>query len=84
MKMFVDGHHDHIANAGNVTNPYSELLLWSVICNMQKMALFMWERGDENLARALVAGKLYNMMARLTERDDASADVADELYAQVE
>ncbi|KAJ7363534.1 Transient receptor putative cation channel sub M member 7 [Desmophyllum pertusum] len=51
---------------------------------MQKMALFMWERGDENLARALVAGKLYNVMAKLTERDDAKADITDELYAHVE
>lgn len=83
-KMFVDGHHDHMASSGQVANPYKELLLWSVICNMQKMALFMWERGDENLAQALVAGKLYNMMARLTERDDAKADVTDELYAHVE
>ena len=84
MKMFVDGHHDHISHECHVTNPYKELLLWSVLCNMQKMALFMWERGDENLARSLVAGKLYNVMARLTERDDAKADVTDELYAHVE
>ena len=84
MKMFVDGHHDHMSHSIHVTNSYKELLLWSVLCNMQKMALFMWERGDENLARALVAGKLYNNMARLTERDDAKADVTDELYAHVE
>lgn len=84
MKMFVDGHHEHMGDSVHVTNPYNELLLWSVLCNMQQMALFMWERGDENLARALVAGKLYNVMARLTERDDAKADVTDELYAHVE
>ena len=79
--MFVDGHRDHMIH---VTNPYKELLLWSVLCNMQKMALFMWERGDENLAGALVAGKLYNVMAKVTERDDAKADFTDELYAHVE
>ncbi|KAL9968654.1 hypothetical protein ACROYT_G020769 [Oculina patagonica] len=82
--MFVDGHRDHMVNAVHVTNPFKELLLWSVLCNMQKMALFMWERGDENLARALVVGKLYNVMAKLTERDDAKADITDELYAHVE
>ncbi|KAJ7375643.1 Transient receptor putative cation channel sub M member 7 [Desmophyllum pertusum] len=82
--LFVDGHQDHMAKAVHVTNPYNELLLWAVLCNMQKMALFMWERGDENLARALVAGKLYNVMAKLTERDDAKADITDELYAHVE
>ena len=82
--MFVGGHQNHMAKAVHVTNPYNELLLWAVLCNMQKMALFMWERGDENLARALVAGKLYNVMAKLTERDDAKADITDELYAHVE
>ena len=82
--MFVKGHHDHMANAVHVINPFNELLLWSVLCNMQKMALFMWERGEDNLARALVAGKLYNVMAKLTERDDAKADITDELYAHVE
>lgn len=82
--MFVDGHRDHMANAVHVMNPYNELLMWSVLCNMQKMALFMWERGDENLARALVAGKLYYVMAKLTERDEAKTDITDELYAHVE
>ena len=62
-------------------DPYEVLLLWSVLCNMQKMALFMWERGEKNLARALIAGKLYNLMARLTKGDDAKADVTDELRA---
>ena len=64
--------------------PYNELLLWSVLCNMQQMARFMWERGDENMARALVAGKLYNVMARLTKHDDAKADVTNELKAHAE
>ena len=51
---------------------------------MQKMALLMWERGEKNLARALVAGKVYKLMARLTLRDDAKADVTDELTANFE
>ena len=84
MKMFVDGHHDQMRSTPSVSNPYDELLLWAVLCNMQKMALFMWERGDENLARALVAGKLYYAMARLTESDEAISDVTDELFAHVE
>lgn len=83
-KMFVDGHVDKMSDSNYVFSPYKELLLWSVLCKMQKMALFMWERGEENLARALVAGKLLNMMAKLSERDDAKADVTDELYGHVE
>lgn len=79
--MFVRGHTDNIAH---VNYPYSELLLWSVLCNMRKMALFMWECGDEHLARALVAGKMFNGMAKVTERDDAYADITDALNAHVE
>ena len=60
------------------------MLLWSVLSNMQKMALLMWERGEKNLARALVAGKVYKLMARLTLRDDAKADVTDELTVNFE
>lgn len=79
--MFVRGHTDNIAH---VNYPYNELLLWSVLCNMRKMALFMWECGDEHLARALVAGKMFNGMAKVTERDDAYADITDALNAHVE
>ena len=82
--MFGDGHLDQMANAFPMPNPFNELLLWSVLCNLQQMALFMWERGDENLAWALVAGKLYNVMAKRTELDDAKADVTAELKAHVE
>ena len=60
-------------------DPYQALLLWSVLSNMQKMALFMWERGEKNLARALIAGKVFKLMAMLTRRDDAKADVTDQL-----
>ena len=73
-----------MANAYPMPNPFNELLLWSVLCNIQQMALFMWERGDENLAWALVAGKLYNVMAKRTELDDAKADVTAQLKAHVE
>ena len=79
--MFVRGHTENIAH---VNYPYNELLLWSVLCNMRKMALFMWECGDEHLARALVAGKMFNGMAKVSERDDAYADITDALNAHVE
>ena len=80
----MDGHHNNMRSTTNEFKPYDELLLWAVLCNMQEMALFMWERGDENLARALVAAKLYNAMARLTESDDAISDVTEDLYAHFE
>ena len=83
-RMFVHAHHEHMTGASSVALPYNELFLWAVLCNMQQMALFMWERGDENLAKALLAGKLYTVMAKISERDDAQTAIANELYAHAE
>lgn len=82
--LFVDGHPGQQTDKELIPNPFYEWLLWSVLCNMHQMALFMWERGSENLAMALVAGKLYKDIAKLTKRDDAKANVTEELKAQAE
>jgi len=82
--LFVDGHPGQQTDKELIPNPFYELLLWSVLCNMHQMALFMWERGSENLAMALVAGKLYKDIAKLTKRDDAKANVTEELKAQAD
>lgn len=39
----------------------------------------MWERGEENLARALMAVKLYNWMVKLTQRHVTLVKYTDEL-----
>ncbi|KFM78093.1 Transient receptor hypothetical cation channel trpm, partial [Stegodyphus mimosarum] len=44
--------------------PFNELLLWAVLTNRQKMALFMWQNGEEAIVKALVACKLYKAMAQ--------------------
>jgi len=31
--------------------PYSELMLWAILLRRQKMAKFMWQMGDEALAK---------------------------------
>ena len=46
---------------------------------MQSMALFMWERDDESMAKALVAGRLYKAMARELARDEMKAEICDKL-----
>ena len=80
----MDGPSGQSTGTEFIPNPFYELLLWSVLCNMHQMALFMWERGSENLAMALVAGKLYKDIAKLTEGDDGKADVTEELKAHAE
>lgn len=59
--------------------PFNALLIWAVLTNMQKMALFMWERDDEKMANALVAGRLYKAMARELSRDEMKAEKCDKL-----
>ncbi|XP_048583807.1 transient receptor potential cation channel subfamily M member 7 isoform X3 [Nematostella vectensis] len=62
--------------------PYNELLIWAVLCNRHKMALYMWERGEETLVKALVAGYLYRQIACLASRDELMADLSHELTQQ--
>ncbi|XP_053321108.1 transient receptor potential cation channel subfamily M member 7-like [Spea bombifrons] len=45
------------------TYPFNELLVWAALTKRQKMALFFWQHGEESMAKALVARKLYQAMA---------------------
>ncbi len=56
--------------------PMNELLIWTVLTKRHSMAIFIWQHGEEALAKALVASKLYKEMAleaqsegNLTERE---------------
>eukprot|EP00794_Sanderia_malayensis_P009473 gene9473-10461_t len=61
--------------------PFNELFIWAVLNNMQKMALFLWKSGDEAMAKALVACKLYFAMALYAERRDLKDDIVESLKA---
>ena len=43
------------------------------------MALLMWQHGEEALAKALVACKLYKAMAHEAAEDDLEAEIYEEL-----
>ena len=45
----------------------------------QAMAQLMWQHGDESLAKALVANKLYRAMAEEAADDDLEVEIYDEL-----
>ncbi|EDV22751.1 uncharacterized protein TRIADDRAFT_28218, partial [Trichoplax adhaerens] len=55
------------SNLGDETivfdNPIHEMFLWAVLSNRPEMAYFMWERGEESIAAALVGSKLFMAMA---------------------
>ena len=80
MKMFMSTADDSYFGVG-YKFPYNELLIWAVLSNLHNMALYVWERGDENLAKALVAGKLFKTLAEEMAKDELKADVSEELQA---
>ncbi|XP_018432186.1 PREDICTED: transient receptor potential cation channel subfamily M member 7-like [Nanorana parkeri] len=61
--------------------PYNELLVWAVLMKRQKMALFLWQHGEESMAKALVARCLFRAMAREARKWDIIDDTPDKLKA---
>ncbi|XP_060115795.1 transient receptor potential cation channel subfamily M member 7 [Heteronotia binoei] len=59
--------------------PLNELLLWAVLMKRQKMALFFWQHGEESMAKALVACRLYRSMAYEAKQSDLVDDTSEEL-----
>ncbi|KAM3610879.1 uncharacterized protein V6R79_009997 [Siganus canaliculatus] len=56
---------------------FNDLFVWAVLQQRQQMALFLWQHGEEVLARATVACKLYRSMAfeaRQSSMDDNIAE----------
>jgi len=68
-----------LSAASLFAQPFNELLVWSVLTKRQAMAKLMWQHGEEALAKALVASKLYRAMAREAADDDLEVEVYDEL-----
>ncbi|XP_074930407.1 LOW QUALITY PROTEIN: transient receptor potential cation channel subfamily M member 1 [Xiphophorus hellerii] len=59
--------------------PFHELMLWAVLLKRQKMALFLWQRGEEAMAKALVACKLYKAMAHECSESELVDDISQDL-----
>lgn len=61
--------------------PFHDLMIWAVLMKRQKMALFMWQHGEEALAKALLAGQLYAAMAHEADQDDLEIELSQEFRA---
>ncbi|KAG8440391.1 hypothetical protein GDO86_006228 [Hymenochirus boettgeri] len=59
--------------------PFHELMVWAVLLKRQKMALFLWQRGEESMAKALVACKLYKSMAHECSESELVDDISQDL-----
>ncbi|CAF0737337.1 unnamed protein product [Didymodactylos carnosus] len=64
--------------------PYNELLLWTVLMKRHQMAIFMWQRGEEAMAKALVATRLNKSLSKEADDDELEVEVSAELgnYAE--
>ncbi|XP_061592460.1 transient receptor potential cation channel subfamily M member 1-like isoform X2 [Cololabis saira] len=60
--------------------PFHELMLWAVLMKRQKMSLFLWQRGEEAMAKALVACKLLKAMAH----ESSQSELVDEIFQDLE
>ncbi|MFT7813572.1 transient receptor potential cation channel subfamily M member 6-like [Arapaima gigas] len=58
---------------------FSDLFVWAVLKKRQKMALFLWQHGEEIMARAVVACKLYRSMAYEARQANMGDSTAEEL-----
>lgn len=59
--------------------PFHDLMLWAVLMNRQQMALFMWQQGEEAMAKALVASNLYKRMAQEADADVLESAISEHL-----
>ncbi|XP_069839530.1 transient receptor potential cation channel subfamily M member 7-like isoform X2 [Dendropsophus ebraccatus] len=61
--------------------PFNDLMVWAVLMKRQKMALFFWQRGEESMAKALVARCLYRAMSHEARQCDIFDDTPEKLKA---
>jgi hypothetical protein len=54
-------------------------MVWAVLMKRQKMAVFLWQRGEESMAKALVACKLYKAMAHESSESELVDDISQDL-----
>ncbi|KAM8860937.1 transient receptor potential cation channel subfamily M member 1b isoform 2-T2 [Synchiropus picturatus] len=59
--------------------PFHELMLWAVLMKRQRMARFLWQRGEEAMAKALVACKLFRAMAHECSESELVDDISQDL-----
>lgn len=60
---------------------FNDLFVWAVLQRRQQMALFLWQHGEEALARATVACKMYRTMASEARQSNMDDNVAEQLKA---
>lgn len=58
---------------------FNDLFVWAVLQQRQQMAMFLWQHGEEALARATVACKLYRSMSFEARQSSMADNIAERL-----
>ncbi|XP_050965495.1 transient receptor potential cation channel subfamily M member 6 isoform X1 [Labeo rohita] len=58
---------------------FNDLFVWAVLKHRQEMAMFLWQHGEQAMARAVVACKLYRAMAMEAKESNMGDTMAEEL-----
>uniref|UniRef100_A0A673JTY3 non-specific serine/threonine protein kinase n=1 Tax=Sinocyclocheilus rhinocerous TaxID=307959 RepID=A0A673JTY3_9TELE len=58
---------------------FNDLFVWAVLKHRQEMAMFLWQHGEQAMARAVVACKLYRAMAVEAGDSNMGDSMAEEL-----
>ncbi|XP_056601424.1 transient receptor potential cation channel subfamily M member 6 [Triplophysa dalaica] len=58
---------------------FNDLFVWAVLKHRQEMALFLWQHGEQAMARAVVACKLYRAMAAQAKESNMDDSTVDQL-----
>uniref|UniRef100_A0AC35U1S2 LSDAT_euk domain-containing protein n=1 Tax=Rhabditophanes sp. KR3021 TaxID=114890 RepID=A0AC35U1S2_9BILA len=56
--------------------PYNDLTLWVILTKRHEMAKFLWQYGEEAMARALIAIRLYKGMAKVAANDYTAVEAS--------
>ncbi|XP_057292178.1 transient receptor potential cation channel subfamily M member 3-like isoform X1 [Hydractinia symbiolongicarpus] len=59
--------------------PFRELFFWAVLNNMQDMAMYLWGFEEDGMAKALIAGEIYNALADQAEMHDMPDNITNAL-----
>ena len=57
--------------------PFHDLLLWAILTQRHEMALCMWEHGEEALAKALFACRVYKSLATEAATDYLEVEICE-------
>uniref|UniRef100_A0A914E6R5 Uncharacterized protein n=1 Tax=Acrobeloides nanus TaxID=290746 RepID=A0A914E6R5_9BILA len=72
------------ASEGDFKHPFNDLMLWAVLTRRHEMAKCFWLYGEEAMAKALTAIRLYRYMSRVAADDYTEVEVSNILREHAE